>query len=54
MDPERLRLRWVSASEGARFAEEIRDFTDYLRKTMDVVTGESDESAKVAVTQQAS
>lgn len=28
---ERLRLRWVSASEGARFAEIIRGFVDDLR-----------------------
>jgi len=28
---ERLRLEWVSASEGARFAEVIRDFTKHIK-----------------------
>ncbi|MGD8505116.1 MAG: hydrogenase iron-sulfur subunit [Candidatus Bathyarchaeota archaeon] len=28
---ERLRLEWVSASEGARFAEIIRDFTNHIK-----------------------
>lgn len=28
----RLRRQWVSASEGARFAETIRDFTETIRK----------------------
>ena len=28
---ERLRLEWVSASEGARFAEVVRDFTSQIR-----------------------
>ena len=28
---ERLRLEWVSASEGARFAEVILDFTDHVK-----------------------
>jgi len=27
LDPERLTLEWVSAAEGARFAEVVRDFT---------------------------
>jgi Fe-S oxidoreductase/coenzyme F420-reducing hydrogenase delta subunit len=26
----RLRLKWISASEGAQFAAEVRDFTEYL------------------------
>lgn len=29
---ERLRLEWVSASEGARFAEIVQDFTDHVRE----------------------
>jgi F420-non-reducing hydrogenase iron-sulfur subunit len=28
----RLRKEWVSASEGTRFAEVVRDFTEELRK----------------------
>jgi len=31
LEPERLRLEWVSASEGGRFAELIRDFTNQVR-----------------------
>lgn len=30
MDPERVRLEWVSASEGMRFAELIKEFTETL------------------------
>jgi F420-non-reducing hydrogenase iron-sulfur subunit len=29
---ERLRLDWVSASEGARFAQLVSDFTEYIQK----------------------
>ena len=32
VEPERLRLEWVSASEGARFAEILRDFTEEIKK----------------------
>ncbi len=28
----RLRLEWVSASEGARFSEVVKDFTEQIRK----------------------
>ena len=31
MDEERLRLQWVSASEGARFAAVIREFVEDLK-----------------------
>ena len=31
-DPERLRLEWISAGEGTRFAEVIADFTEQIRK----------------------
>ena len=30
-DPERLRLEWISAAEGPRFAEVVRDFTNRMR-----------------------
>ena len=29
--PERLRLEWVSASEGARFQEVVTEFTEQIR-----------------------
>ena len=32
LEVERLRLEWVSASEGGRFAELVKDFTDQLKK----------------------
>jgi coenzyme F420-reducing hydrogenase delta subunit len=32
IDERRLRLKWVSASEGGIFAEEIRTFTQLLRE----------------------
>jgi len=32
IEPERLRLEWISAAEGARFAQVIRDFTDQVRQ----------------------
>ena len=31
LEPERLRLEWVSASEGARFAEVVKDYTNQLK-----------------------
>lgn len=32
LEPERLRLEWVSASEGDRFATVIRDMTEEIKK----------------------
>jgi F420-non-reducing hydrogenase iron-sulfur subunit len=32
IEPQRLRLEWISAAEGARFAEVVREFTDQIRK----------------------
>lgn len=32
LEPERLRLEWVSASEGGRFAELVKDFTNQLKE----------------------
>ena len=29
--PERLRLEWISAAEGIKFAEVVRDFTEKIR-----------------------
>jgi coenzyme F420-reducing hydrogenase delta subunit len=32
VDKRRLRLKWISASEGAVFAEEIRSYVQVLRE----------------------
>ncbi len=32
IDPQRLRLEWVSASESTKFAEVVDDFVDQLKK----------------------
>ena len=32
VEPERLRLAWISASEGAKFAETVRDFTQVIKE----------------------
>lgn len=32
LEPERLRLEWVSASEGARFADVVKDFTKQIKR----------------------
>ncbi|MBA7507810.1 hypothetical protein ES706_06537 [subsurface metagenome] len=32
VEPERLRLEWISASEGARFAEVVSDFTNTIKE----------------------
>jgi F420-non-reducing hydrogenase iron-sulfur subunit len=32
LEPERFRLEWVSASEGPRFAEVMRDMTETVRE----------------------
>ncbi len=32
IEPERLRLEWVSASEGARFAQVVTDFTNTIKE----------------------
>jgi F420-non-reducing hydrogenase iron-sulfur subunit len=32
VDPERLRLEWVSASEAQLFAETVKGFTETVRK----------------------
>lgn len=31
IEPQRLRLEWVSAAEGERFAEVVREFTETIR-----------------------
>ncbi len=32
LEPERLRLEWVSAAEGERFANVVREMTEHVRK----------------------
>ncbi|GAH17621.1 unnamed protein product, partial [marine sediment metagenome] len=32
IDPKRVRLEWVSASEGKRFAEVITEFTNQIKE----------------------
>jgi F420-non-reducing hydrogenase iron-sulfur subunit len=32
IEPERLQLEWVSASEGARFAQVVADFVETIKK----------------------
>ncbi len=32
LEPERVWLRWISASEGAYFAETVRDIVDHIKK----------------------
>jgi F420-non-reducing hydrogenase iron-sulfur subunit len=32
IEDARLRKEWISASEGNRFAQTVRDFTDVIRK----------------------
>jgi len=32
IEPERLRLEWISASEGKKFAQIITEFTDEIKK----------------------
>ncbi len=47
IEPERVRLEWVSASEGARFAQVVADFTKALKEL-----GPLKKDAKLAVGQQ--
>ncbi|MGB3459716.1 MAG: hydrogenase iron-sulfur subunit [Halobacteriota archaeon] len=42
VEPERLRLEWISASEGERFAEVIREFTEEI-KELGPVKSENEE-----------
>jgi coenzyme F420-reducing hydrogenase delta subunit len=40
LNPDRLRLEWVSASEGIRYAEVVTDFTNRLKELGPLGTGE--------------
>ena len=45
LDPGRLRLEWISAAEGARFAEIMSDFAEQLRDLGPLGQGEGIEPA---------
>jgi len=49
IDEERVRLEWVSASEGAKFAEVTNDFTQTIKNLGPISVGRSKESAKEAI-----
>jgi len=40
IEPERVRLEWVSASEGKRFAEVVKDFVEELKRLGPLSTAE--------------
>jgi coenzyme F420-reducing hydrogenase delta subunit/ferredoxin len=42
VNPERLRLEWISAAEGIRFAEVMEDFSRKLKKLGPLGTGEGE------------
>jgi len=46
IEEERVRLEWVSASEGAKFAEVTNDFTQTIRNLGPSSLGNSKQSAK--------
>jgi NAD-dependent dihydropyrimidine dehydrogenase PreA subunit len=39
VEPERLRIEWISAAEGARFAEIMNDFTTQIRRLGPLTNG---------------
>ncbi|OGN97021.1 MAG: hypothetical protein A2Z77_08050 [Chloroflexi bacterium RBG_13_51_36] len=57
VEPERLRLEWVSAAEGQRFAEVVTDFISEIKKLGPSLlkgdaykpTGETDRAEAAAV-----
>ncbi|MDY6964622.1 MAG: hydrogenase iron-sulfur subunit [Halobacteriota archaeon] len=46
MEPERLRLEWVSAGEGKRFSQVIKDFTEELEALGESPVTKGDEKMK--------
>ena len=49
IEPERLRLEWVSAAEGQRFAHVVTDFVEEIKKLgASPLKGDAYELAKVA------
>jgi len=47
VNPERLRIEWISAAEGTRFAEIMNDFTDNLRALGPLGKGEGIDEEKL-------
>lgn len=47
VNPERLRLDWVSAAEGGRFAEVMNDFTKKLKELGPLGKGEGIDESKL-------
>ena len=50
IEPERLELNWVSASEGQRFAEAVTAFTDRIRKLGPLGLNAPEPALSVSVT----
>ncbi|MFH1136542.1 MAG: hydrogenase iron-sulfur subunit [Pseudomonadota bacterium] len=50
IDPERLRLEWVSVSEGIRFAEVMTDFTNKIEARGPLGQGPGEEAEKSLLT----
>ena len=50
IDPARLRLEWISAAEGARFAEIMSDFAAQLRELGPLGQGEGLDAADLKLT----
>jgi ferredoxin len=48
LNPDRLRIEWISAAEGTRFAEVMNDFTDTLRALGPIGKGEGLDEGKLA------
>jgi F420-non-reducing hydrogenase iron-sulfur subunit len=55
MEPERLRLEWVSASEGEKFSKVVSEFTEQVRKLGPTkVKSDANQRSKVAAADDAS
>ncbi len=50
VDPKRLRLEWISASEGERFAKTVREFTEQIRELGPI---QKDEKVRISEALQA-
>jgi coenzyme F420-reducing hydrogenase delta subunit len=48
VDPKRFRLEWISASEGERFANTVKEFTEQV-KELGPITGEDKEKISEAL-----
>ena len=48
IEEDRVRLEWVSASEGARFAEVTNGFTESVKKLGPISLGDPEQSSKEA------